>query len=344
MAFCIIVSDMIGTMYIDPLVTAYITVVAAILGLVMGSFINCWAWRSVNGESVTKGRSHCTSCGHALGGRDLIPVLSWVFSHGKCRYCGERVSARYLATELICGIAFALIALRYGFSIETIELLAFAGILLYLSLVDLDTYTIPNACIIAAIAIRVVFLLLAWLIYGIDIMALLVPSLIGAAALGIGVLVVALVMDRVLGRESMGGGDIKLFAVAGFYFGWQQGILLLILSCIIGIVMALLVKPPAAEGEETEDGSNNNDESTSVDNPSHENTSKTEGDSEQSKSAQTAESGSTGDIDNATPEDTESKPSRMRGRTIPFGPSIAVACVVIMLVGESIISWYIGLF
>lgn len=324
-----------------PFITAYIAVVAAVLGLVMGSFINCWAWRSVNGESVAKGRSHCTSCGHELAGRDLIPIVSWLATHGKCRYCGERVSARYPATEALCAVAFCLIAVRYGFSIETIELIAFSGILLYLSLVDLDSYIIPNACILAAIAVRITYLLVAWLAFGADIAALIIPCLIGAAVLGGGVLVVALVMDRVLGRESMGGGDIKLFAVAGFYFGWQQGILLLIVSCIVGIAMALLVAPAPASAPAEEDADEDADGPESDD-----------GARTNASTSELAQSNETADGPGADPAHSDAPSSeqaageqgRIRGRTIPFGPSIALACVIIMLAGEPIVAWYLGLF
>ena len=73
----------------------YCCVVSALLGAVFGSFLNCAAWRLGHGESVLRGRSHCTACGHVLGAADLVPILSWLFLRGKCRYCGSRIPARY---------------------------------------------------------------------------------------------------------------------------------------------------------------------------------------------------------------------------------------------------------
>ncbi|MFR8516776.1 MAG: prepilin peptidase, partial [Emergencia timonensis] len=69
--------------------TVYIFVVMGIFGAVFGSFINCMAWRIAHGESVLKGRSHCAVCGHPLGAADLVPVFSFLFLRGKCRYCRE---------------------------------------------------------------------------------------------------------------------------------------------------------------------------------------------------------------------------------------------------------------
>ena len=223
------------------------TILVAVLGLVMGSFLNCLAWRSTHGESVLEGRSHCTSCGHVLGPADLVPVLSWVFSGGKCRYCGERVSWRYPATEVLCSVIYVSIFLRYGLTLETVELIAFASVLLVLSLTDLDSYIIPNATIVAAIVIRVVYLVVNPLVTGTDLVGPLVESLIGFFGVGIAMLVVTLAMDFLLGKESLGGGDIKLLAVAGLYFGWQQCLFLIVVACVLWLVFAAL----ASRGRET---------------------------------------------------------------------------------------------
>lgn len=278
-------------LYASPLITVYVLVVAALLGLVMGSFINCWAWRYMNGESVMRGRSHCTSCGHDLGVRDLVPVFSWLATRGTCRYCGEKVSARYPATEVVCALAFAAIVAMHGLSLETVELLAFAGILLFLSLTDLDDYLIPNGCIIAALAVRAVYLAVAFALGQIDL-----PTIgyyvLSAFGMGLALVIIVLVADKVFGRDSMGGGDLKLFFVAGLYFGWQQGLFLVIVSCVIGIVGGALFSRNQGE---TPDGVPDNEGQTAL------------------------------------------------RRAFPFGPAIAVACVITMLIGEPLISWYLSL-
>ncbi|MBR1628867.1 MAG: prepilin peptidase, partial [Lachnospiraceae bacterium] len=72
-----------------------------LLGLVFGSFLNCAAMRIARGEDFVHGRSRCRACGHPLGGRDLVPLASWVLSKGRCRYCHAKVSVRYPLSELI---------------------------------------------------------------------------------------------------------------------------------------------------------------------------------------------------------------------------------------------------
>ena len=103
----------------------YCCVVSALLGAVFGSFLNCAvfgsflncaAWRLGHGESVLRGRSHCTACGHVLGAADLVPILSWLFLRGKCRYCGSRIPARYPLTEAVFAALTVLCLLRFDLS------------------------------------------------------------------------------------------------------------------------------------------------------------------------------------------------------------------------------------
>ena len=168
-----------------------VVICAGVFGLFMGSFLNCWAWRITHGESILHGRSHCTSCGHALGPLDLVPVFSWLFSGGKCRYCGERIPARYPITELVCGVVYGSIVAVYGLTWETLELLGFASCLFVLTLTDLDSFVIPNGCILAAIGFRLAYIAVVWATGG-DGMGLLVNSLVGGLAVGMPLLVLVL--------------------------------------------------------------------------------------------------------------------------------------------------------
>ena len=263
----------------DAYLVGYCLFVMTLLGLCMGSFLNCLAWRMTHGESVLHGRSHCTSCGHVLGARDLVPVLSWAMTRGRCRYCDERVSARYPATELLCAVVYVSIFLRYGLSAQTIELVAFASVLLVLSLTDLDDYLIPNATIVACIAIRLAYVGYLGLSGQADGLALLRDTLVGGCVVAVPLLVLVLIMDHVLGKESFGGGDVKLLFVAGMYFGWQQCLFLVMLACVLGIVFGMAAQ---RDGDES--------------------------------------------------------------HLIPFGPAIAVACWVTMLVGPQVVGWYVSSF
>lgn len=264
----------------------YALALAGVLGAVLGSFVNCWAWRAMHGESVLEGRSHCTSCGHVLGPADLVPILSWVASRGRCRYCGERVSARYPATELVLALSFVAIVRVYGLSLESVELCAFACVLLFLSLTDIDDYLIPNGSILCALGIRIAYMV-AVVARGTMAAGEAWTYVLSGLGVGAALLMVVLIADRVLGRESMGGGDLKLYAVAALYFGWQQMLFLILTSCALGLAstLAFLRRP----GTEDAEGSR------------------------------------------------VSEP-------FPFGPSIALACLVTMLAGQPVVSWYLGRF
>lgn len=231
--------------YLRTLLIAY----AGVVGLVLGSFINCWAWRSMHGESVLKGRSHCTTCGHVLGPLDLVPVLSWLFSGGRCRYCGAPVSMRYPLTELICGGSLAAIVSVYGSTVEALELCLLACTLLFLSLTDIDDFIIPNGAIITALVIRFVYLGYC-MATGKMSAGDLGYYILSALAVGCALLVTVLIADHVLGRESMGGGDLKLYAVAALYVGWQQMLFLIVLSCVLGLLSTVFFNSRAGKSKD----------------------------------------------------------------------------------------------
>src|SRR5437588_9281077 len=95
-------------------VTAFVTVVCGLLGLVVGSFLNVVIYRVPRKESVVRPRSRCPGCGTQLAERDNIPVVSWVLLRGKCRTCGEPISARYPLVELLTAALFVAAGLRFG--------------------------------------------------------------------------------------------------------------------------------------------------------------------------------------------------------------------------------------
>lgn len=277
-----------------PAWALFAAVVALVLGCCMGSFINCMAWRTVHGESWTSGRSHCATCGHPLGALDLVPVASWLALRGRCRYCGERISARYMVVELVCGIGFLSAFVAFGLTAQTVALMALCCLLLGLSLVDLDSMIIPNGFIIAGIVVWVALIAAQWacgqlacgangslgsLLLGIfggnALLASIVDGLGGAFVIAVLVLIVCAVFGKVAGKQGMGMGDVKLYFVVTLYLGFACGLLNLFLSCVIGLVFALVAG---------------------------------------------------------------------KKRQFPFGPSIAVATWLTLLVGPMLVSTYLGLF
>lgn len=219
---------------LSPFITAYIIFIAALLGLVMGSFLSCLASRLVAGESVMKGRSHCDRCGHVLSARDLVPVFSWLFMKGRCRYCGCKLSPGYVVQELVCALLYVSLLLRFDVSWDGLSFLILMSLLFAVSLVDLAIQEIPDRFLIVG---ALAFFPLAYLSGGLP---LILRGLLGAIALFVPMLLLVLLYDKLSGKESMGGGDLKLMALLGLYFGWKLGLLLIIVSCFFGIVFAYL--------------------------------------------------------------------------------------------------------
>ena len=216
-----------------PLITIYSCFLAAVIGACMGSFLNCMAWRIVHGESVVRGRSHCDECGHALSWRDLVPVFSYVFSRGRCRYCGKKLSSQLVWAEVVSAAVFTAILLRYDISLQTLELWLLACLLLASSFADLEGYIIPDRFILVGICVRLVFFVLLG-----EAAQDAADALLGGFAVGGGLLIVVIIYERVRGIDAMGGGDIKLLFLTGLFLGWKENILCLLLACIIGVAFA----------------------------------------------------------------------------------------------------------
>ena len=184
------------------------------LGLIIGSFLNVCIYRLPRGESVVFTPSHCTNCGCRIGARDLVPLLSYLWLKGRCRSCGMLISPLYPFIELLTGLLFAAAYLHSGLTTLLLKQLFLIAILVVVSLIDLKYYIIPDRMIIFSLACGILLNLLAFL---------LAPALIY--------------------RGGMGGGDIKLAAVIGFFLGWPNGLLAVFLGCLlaalIGIVLVL---------------------------------------------------------------------------------------------------------
>ena len=240
-----------------PLLAVYVLFVTFFAGSAFGSFFNCWAWRIVHHESILHGRSHCPACGHPLGVLDLIPVFSWFLLHGKCRYCNGKISPRYVIAEILSGAGFVLCVLRFGLTMETARAVLLFCFLFVLSLVDLESYLIPDRFILTILALWAVTLPMILREQAMAAMSAMenvtenFGALIGKGyllgtvsgiAVGGAMLIISLIFDRVTGKESLGGGDIKLFFAAGLYLGAAGGLLCVMVSCFIGLIFAFLMR------------------------------------------------------------------------------------------------------
>ena len=228
----------------------YYTICVALFGLLFGSFLNCTAMRIVRGEDFVKGRSHCMSCDHQLAAIDLIPVLSYAMTGGRCRYCKEKISIRYPVTEILFMV---LSVVLYKFTGHDLLLFyknwVLTGCLFAIAITDIENYEIPNLLIITALISWCGFSVVEFITKRHDLLYFGKRALT-AFVFGAAMLILSMIMDRILKKDSLGGGDIKLYSLLGLYLGAAGAYELLILSCIFGIVFALIrkkIKPDSSK-------------------------------------------------------------------------------------------------
>lgn len=219
----------------EQLLTAYLCFWLAVFGAVLGSFLDCAASRWAGGDPHPfAGRSRCASCGHALGAGDLVPVFSFLLRRGRCKYCGEKIPGECLVAELAGAAAFAALGLRFGLSPELGQWLIVAAVLLALSLTDWAARLIPDKLLVLLAANRAVW----FLVLGQGGRELL--TAVKACAVPAALLALVLAMEKLMGREAMGGGDIKLLFALALYLTWAELFLTLLLGCLLGLLWAAL--------------------------------------------------------------------------------------------------------
>jgi leader peptidase (prepilin peptidase)/N-methyltransferase len=185
----------------------------AILGLLVGSFLNVVIWRVPRGESIVRPPSHCPACDRPIAPRDNVPVLSWLLLHGRCRACAEPISARYPLVELVTAGLFAAVALRFGAHLELLAFLYLAAIGVALALIDLDVHRLPNALTLPSYPVGAVLLTGAALVRH-------QPHLLLRAAIGMAALYLFYFLLVLIKPGGMGWGDVKLSGVLGMYLGY----------------------------------------------------------------------------------------------------------------------------
>ncbi len=203
-----------------------------LLGSVMGSFLDCLADRLVRGQSPFRGRSHCDACGHVLAPRDLIPMVSFLASGGRCRYCSHPIPKECFWAEGIMALVFLALGLKIGLKWQLLMVVILACVLFAIALIDWKTHTIPDGALVLLILNRLVFFLCleGFSLEGLGRMA------IGACSMSVPLLFLSLGMDALLKKETMGGGDIKLLFVLGMYLDWLQMLLLIFVACLLALL------------------------------------------------------------------------------------------------------------
>lgn len=271
-----------------------IIVILAILGLIFGSFVNAFVWRLHKQEllrgksgkktqqelkklSITTGRSMCSSCGHELAPKDLVPILSWLWLRGKCRYCHVRIEDSPLV-ELVTSSLFVISFIFWPLTLHSIGIFQFIVWLIFivafmcLAVYDLRWFLLPDKVVFPLIAIALVQI------------AVVTISTTGWSVIWepfLGAFIISglfYALFKTSDGKWIGGGDVKLAVVLGLLAGSPlRAILIIFFASLVGTVLSLPLLLKSS--------------------------------------------------------------SNLRAK-VPFGPFLLFACVVVVLFGERIVSWY----
>ncbi|WP_101675908.1 prepilin peptidase [Alloalcanivorax mobilis] len=230
-------------------------IVCAVLGLLVGSFLNVVihrlplmmerGWRREAREllgqpehneplfNLLVPRSRCPHCDHGIAWHENIPVLSWLALRGRCSACQAPISKRYPIIELLAALVAALCAWRFGYG-PWLPFTLFASFtLLALAVIDLDTTLLPDALTYPLLWAGLLAALL-------DLSPVPLPEAVAGAMAGyLALWSLYWVFKLVTGKEGMGYGDFKLLAALGAWLGWQYLPLVILLSSVVGLVFAL---------------------------------------------------------------------------------------------------------
>lgn len=214
-----------------------------VFGLIIGSFLNVCIYRIPRGESTVSPPSHCPNCGTRLKPLDLIPLFSYLFYRGKCRYCDQLISPRYFLVELLTGIISMALFSKYGLTVDFAAFLFLTYILIAVFFIDLDHQIIPNELVIVGL-IGGTMLFIYNLYQPFQIFAdhrwwnpLL--GLVSGSGFLFAVTLIGLAFYKT--DEVMGMGDVKLFAPIGLFLGWRMTLLALFISVVVGGMSSLLL-------------------------------------------------------------------------------------------------------
>jgi len=230
---------------------AIVSVFIFLLGLVVGSFLNCVVYRISEKKSFVSGRSFCPHCKHNLSWYDLVPVFSFAFLKGKCRYCGKPISWQYPIVEICTGCIFLLIfnlilpeaslglatgQAIFNFLINLAYLFTITSLLIIIFIFDLKWYLIPDKVLFWAVGATAVFHLYSFVfdLYSKGQISNFLFSALGASGFFLAIFLLT-------GGKAMGFGDVKLAFFMGLFLGWPKIITALFLAFLIGAIIGLIL-------------------------------------------------------------------------------------------------------
>lgn len=212
--------------------------------MAVGSFVNTLIVRVPTEEKILRPGPHCQSCEASLRARDLVPVVSWVASKGRCNHCGEAVPVGYPLVEVANVVLWALAAARFGVSWELPVYLALFSVLLALSVIDLELYLLPNRLTYPSIVASIVLVPVLSVLLREDPAGAIRSAYLGGIGYPLFLFLMVLLFELIVRKEAMGMGDVKLAVILGMWVGWIHLVLViyaLLFACVLGVVVGGVV-------------------------------------------------------------------------------------------------------
>jgi leader peptidase (prepilin peptidase)/N-methyltransferase len=228
---------------------AFLIFLFFLLGLEIGSFLNVCIDRLPRNESIVNPPSHCEACGHRLAAKDLIPLFSYLWLKGKCRYCHASISRKLFFVELASGAICAFLCWKYGLSPELGAMIFYAALFTVIFMVDLEKGIILNKVIYPAMAIAFILSILQiqlelpqselfrWPVEG-----------IANVAMGGGVGFLFFFVLAVASRGGMGWGDVKLAGLIGLATGFPMVLVAIVLGAALGAIVGVVLMAARKKG------------------------------------------------------------------------------------------------
>lgn len=205
-----------------------------VFGLILGSFLNVCIYRMPRKISIIKPYSFCPDCRNSIKIWHNIPVLSYIALKGKCAYCGAKISLRYPLVEILNGVLYVFAYLKFGLTPYILFILILISTIIVISFIDLEFQIIPDQ-----LSIPLIFLgfILSFLSHNYEVIVSdFQQSLIGILVGGGSLFAIS-----IISKGGMGGGDIKLNAAFGAFFGWKASLLTIFIGSLIGAIVGIVV-------------------------------------------------------------------------------------------------------
>jgi leader peptidase (prepilin peptidase)/N-methyltransferase len=213
-----------------------------IFGSIVGSFLNVCIYRMPREESVVTPRSHCPNCNSIIYWYDNIPILSYLILRARCRFCKKPVSLRYPIVELLTAIVFVLLYNYFGLSPKLFVYLLFICGLIVATFVDIAHRIIPDEISISGIVLGFILSIIFPQLQNEQIRLWAgFQSVLGILVGGGIIYLTGVLGDFIFKKETMGGGDVKLLAMIGAFFGWKIALLTFFLAPFFGLIVGIIV-------------------------------------------------------------------------------------------------------